>query len=274
MHKTYNKAFLCSLCLHLLLVPVFLGLIGIREESFAPKDDLIELEMVSLGAGEAGEEGRSGGSGPVKEVKTPASPLPELKAPAPAAVKAVKPLVKSEVKTKPTKESKALPAEKAVTSSSKTAGQAATNPGLSGSGSGSGGTGGQGTGTGTGIGSGTGSGSSGTGGGGGGNGSGSGSGSGKIPKDYIPPQILSRVEPKYPVSAREQGITGTVRVKVQVTADGRAGSVSIRQSSGSSLLDQAAVDAVRKWRFVPAKDRSTGKAFSCVTSFPVVFRLK
>ena len=273
MHKTYNKAFLCSLCLHLLLVPVFLGLIGFREERCAPKDDLIELEMVSLGAGEAGEEGRSGGSGPVKEVKTPASQPPELKAPvpAPAAVKAVKPLVKSEVKTKPTKEIKDLPTEKAVTSSSKTAGQVATNSGLSGSGSGSGG---QGTGTGSGIGSGTGSGTSGTGGGGGGNGSGSGSGSGKIPKDYIPPQILSRVEPKYPVSAREQGITGTVRVKVQVTADGRAGSVSIRQSSGSSLLDQAAVEAVRKWRFVPAKDRSTGKAFSCFTSFPVVFRLK
>jgi protein TonB len=44
-----------------------------------------------------------------------------------------------------------------------------------------------------------------------------------------------------------------VLLRVQVTANGTAASVELQTSSGSTRLDQAALEAVKKWRFIPAK---------------------
>lgn len=58
--------------------------------------------------------------------------------------------------------------------------------------------------------------------------------------------------PIYPVEAEMRGEHGMVVVMIHVSEGGVASSVDVAQSSGVAVLDQAAVDAVRKWRFRPA----------------------
>ena len=58
--------------------------------------------------------------------------------------------------------------------------------------------------------------------------------------------------PPYPSAARRMGESGEVRIDVQVGADGVVLDVRLRTSSGSQLLDRAAIDTVRRWRFRPA----------------------
>jgi protein TonB len=83
---------------------------------------------------------------------------------------------------------------------------------------------------------------------------------------------LKNPQPRYPMSARRRGEQGTVLLKVLVTREGSAGSVSVDTSSGSTALDEAALDAVRKWRFVPAKHGAQPvEAWHLV---PIVFRLE
>jgi protein TonB len=59
---------------------------------------------------------------------------------------------------------------------------------------------------------------------------------------------------------------------VSVAADGRAERVSISRSSGHSLLDASAVDAVRRWRFEPA--RRAGAPIAGTATVPIRFRLE
>jgi protein TonB len=78
--------------------------------------------------------------------------------------------------------------------------------------------------------------------------------------------------PAYPASARRLGAQGTTLLSVFVTADGRVGDVQVRQSAGHGDLDQAAVEAVRRWRFEPAR-RGT-EAVAVWVTLPVEFRLR
>ncbi len=64
---------------------------------------------------------------------------------------------------------------------------------------------------------------------------------------------LNNPAPTYPSDARRKGIQGKVLVKVAVKTDGTAEAVEISRSSGNGSLDEAAVDAVRQWRFIPAR---------------------
>jgi protein TonB len=64
---------------------------------------------------------------------------------------------------------------------------------------------------------------------------------------------LNNPAPDYPSVSRRLGEQGLVLLRVQVTADGAAASVELQTGSGSTRLDQAALEAVKKWRFVPAK---------------------
>jgi protein TonB len=72
-----------------------------------------------------------------------------------------------------------------------------------------------------------------------------------------PPQFgaayLNNPKPQYPPFARRMGIQGTVMLKVLVSKEGFALKVQIATSSGSDLLDDAALLAVKSWRFVPAR---------------------
>ncbi|MDH4394883.1 MAG: energy transducer TonB [Limnobacter sp.] len=67
----------------------------------------------------------------------------------------------------------------------------------------------------------------------------------------------SNPRPQYPSMARRLGQEGTVVLEVTVSTEGLAKSVRIQDSSGHELLDQAAVNAISKWKFVPAKRGDT-----------------
>lgn len=58
--------------------------------------------------------------------------------------------------------------------------------------------------------------------------------------------------PPYPAMARRMGEEGEVRLDVQVGPDGSVLDVRLKKSSGSRLLDQTAIETVKKWRFSPA----------------------
>ena len=60
--------------------------------------------------------------------------------------------------------------------------------------------------------------------------------------------------PEYPRTAREAGWEGTVVLQVMVLPDGSAGNVTLHKTSGYSILDEAALAAVKGWQFVPAMD--------------------
>lgn len=83
---------------------------------------------------------------------------------------------------------------------------------------------------------------------------------------------LNNPAPKYPSIARRLGEEGLVLLNVQVTADGAAGSVELQTGSGSRRLDEAALEAVKKWRFVPAKRGDQAVSASVVV--PVRFSLE
>jgi protein TonB len=83
---------------------------------------------------------------------------------------------------------------------------------------------------------------------------------------------LNNPAPHYPSVSRRLGEQGLVLLRVQVTADGTAGSVELQTGSGSSRLDQAALEAVQKWQFVPAKRGDQPVSASVVV--PVRFSLE
>ena len=56
----------------------------------------------------------------------------------------------------------------------------------------------------------------------------------------------------YPLEAKRLGVQGTVVLNVVVSPQGKAEIINISTSSGSALLDDAAVSAVRTWKFLPA----------------------
>ncbi len=73
----------------------------------------------------------------------------------------------------------------------------------------------------------------------------------------VPPRFdaayLNNPTPSYPALSRRNGETGRVMLRVQVGADGLPKSITIAESSNFSRLDEAAIAAVKRWRFVPAK---------------------
>lgn len=64
---------------------------------------------------------------------------------------------------------------------------------------------------------------------------------------------LKNPAPEYPSLAQRRGWEGTVLLRVQVLASGKPGEIQIQKSSGREALDQAALSAVKRWSFVPAK---------------------
>jgi TonB family protein len=64
--------------------------------------------------------------------------------------------------------------------------------------------------------------------------------------------VISAPHPEYPYEARRRGITGSGRVVMLVDrATGKVTSCRMEPSTGSVILDGAALDAFRKWRFQP-----------------------
>ena len=78
--------------------------------------------------------------------------------------------------------------------------------------------------------------------------------------------------PGYPEGERERGVQGSVRLRVGVAADGSVASVEVAVTSGSAALDEAALECVRGWRFLPAT--ADGTPVASVVLQPVTFRLR
>ncbi len=72
---------------------------------------------------------------------------------------------------------------------------------------------------------------------------------------YANLKLLDMKPPDYPPRCLRMGIEGNVRVRVLVGENGRPQEVTIDRSSGDASLDQAALEAVRQWRFEPAMRR-------------------
>ena len=96
------------------------------------------------------------------------------------------------------------------------------------------------------------------------------------PTDDIPRTAIPRggyqVRPSYPSSARRLGIQGMTTLRVYVAADGRVAEVLIQESAGHPDLDNAAAEAVKRWRFEPAKRGA--EAVGVWVLLPVEFRLR
>jgi protein TonB len=81
----------------------------------------------------------------------------------------------------------------------------------------------------------------------------------------------SNPKPKYPSIATSRGWEGTVRLLVRVSAEGLSEEVTVQRSSGYDVLDEAAIEAVEKWKFIPAKRGDTPVPSSVVV--PINFVL-
>jgi len=83
---------------------------------------------------------------------------------------------------------------------------------------------------------------------------------------------LRNPRPLYPAASRRLGEEGRVVLRVVVSAEGLPVSVEIKQASGFRRLDEAAMDAVERWRFVPARRGSAAIESSVLV--PLQFNLQ
>lgn len=83
-----------------------------------------------------------------------------------------------------------------------------------------------------------------------------------------PPVPVRTVAPEFPPEMRAQRVSGLVTVSVQIDEQGNVTDSSVEKSSHPAF-DPAAVAAVRKWKFKPAK--KDGAAVAIRVSIPVKF---
>lgn len=93
---------------------------------------------------------------------------------------------------------------------------------------------------------------------------------------YVPADsnaaYLNNARPEYPLQARQRNWQGTVLLRVYVGADGHVLQVVVQRSSEHEVLDESALEAVKDWRFVPAKRGEIAEA--SWVSVPIVFKLE
>jgi|SRR5579859_1598758 len=82
-------------------------------------------------------------------------------------------------------------------------------------------------------------------------------------------RIVNRVQPVYPPLARQTRISGTVRLHAIISKDGTIQQLEVM--SGHPLLQQAALDAVRQWRYQPTL--LNGEPVEVDTTIDVIFSL-
>jgi protein TonB len=91
----------------------------------------------------------------------------------------------------------------------------------------------------------------------------------------VPPAFdaayLHNPKPRYPRAAVRMGLEGEVRIEVLVGVDGKPQELRLARSSGHAVLDEAAMETVTTWRFVPA--RRGAEAIAARVQVPIRFRL-
>jgi protein TonB len=91
----------------------------------------------------------------------------------------------------------------------------------------------------------------------------------KVSEGVEQAQLITRIEPQYPILARQTRTQGTVFLRAIISRGGRITSLEVL--SGHPLLVRAALDAVRQWRYRPTL--LNGEPVEVETSITVIFRL-
>jgi TonB family protein len=93
----------------------------------------------------------------------------------------------------------------------------------------------------------------------------------RVGGDVKAPVVVQRVEPQYPEEARRERVQGIVIVEAFIDKEGNVGDIEVLKPLPMGL-DQAAVDAVRQWKFQPAT--MNGEPVNVVFNLTINFRLK
>jgi TonB family protein len=99
----------------------------------------------------------------------------------------------------------------------------------------------------------------------------SGSGGGSSGSTIPAPRVDRNPKPVYPLEARDKGYHGQVVLRVEVLSNGLVGQIEIKRSSGYAMLDQSASSAVKRWKFVPA--RQDGVPVTSWVNIPIKYEL-
>ncbi len=91
----------------------------------------------------------------------------------------------------------------------------------------------------------------------------------KLSASVVEAQLISRIEPHYPPLGLQMRLEGTVVLHAIISRDGHINALEV--ASGSPFFVQAAIDAVRQWRYRPTL--LNGEPVEVETSITVIFRL-
>jgi protein TonB len=86
-----------------------------------------------------------------------------------------------------------------------------------------------------------------------------------------PPELLpGNLQPTYPAAALVGNHRGVVTIRAQVLTNGQVGEMFVRPPRVAPVLEQAAMDTIRRWRFKPA--RRNGEPVSAWVNIPIEYR--
>lgn len=250
----------------------WLGLLSARDTEQLVKDET-PVRLVFLMT--PGPSGGGGGGGlqiptppppaerkaPVKVPKAISSPVPPVRKPPPPPVATPPPPRVDPPKPTPVVQAPVVPVPADDLEKVGVPQQAPPTPAINGPGTNGGAGAGSGAGLGDGLGPGIGPGS----------GGGTGGGPYQPGAGIEPPSLLREVKPLYTEEARRRSIEGDVVLEIVVRRDGSVGDVHVRRTLGAGL-EQRAIDAVRQWRFGPA--RRQGSPVDVIVEVSVEFKLR
>ncbi|RLD13248.1 MAG: hypothetical protein DRI22_04530 [Caldiserica bacterium] len=80
------------------------------------------------------------------------------------------------------------------------------------------------------------------------------------------PCLIKYIKPEYPEEARVKGIEGVVQLKILIDREGRVAAVKVLNDGGFYEFGRVASQAVKRWRYEPAKIMGMPVAVWCIQS--------
>lgn len=97
----------------------------------------------------------------------------------------------------------------------------------------------------------------------------------KVEAKIIPAKLISRASPRYPSRAIKKNIEGWVELSFKIDTQGVPTDIKILSAEPETIFDKASINAVKKWRFSPARNDQTGLAVEYgIDSTKLHFKLK
>ena len=97
-------------------------------------------------------------------------------------------------------------------------------------------------------------------------------GSGPVSVANLNTNLMSGAPPSYPMGSRRKREQGTVVLRLVISPEGRVTDISVSRSSGFEALDDAALAAVRKWRWSPKMMDGRAVAITGLVMIPFVLK--